>query len=98
MVYTKIHKSRGEVLLAVCDEEIMGERLSDRNLTLEVKESFYKGDLMGVDEAIDRMESATIVNMMGNGIVSAAIDAGIITEENTMEISGVKHAQIAFMI
>jgi len=98
MVYTKIHRSGGEVLLAVCDKEIVGEKLGDKDLVLEVKESFYKGDLIGIDEAIGLMENATIVNMVGNRIVAAAVDAGIITEKNTMEISGVKHAQIAFMI
>lgn len=85
------------VLLAACDADLLGRVLREGKIVFEVREDFYKGPKMSVDEAIDLMEKSTMVNMVGNCIVQKAIEKGLIHPEAVLNISGVPHAQIVKM-
>jgi len=93
-VYVKIRRWGRQVLLAVCDAEILGKTLKDSNITFEVNEKFYKGYKTSVDEAIDLIEESTIVNLVGTNIVRRAIERGYVHPEAVIEICGIPHAQI----
>ncbi|MFH1125495.1 MAG: DUF424 family protein [Candidatus Altiarchaeota archaeon] len=94
MFYLKFHDVPGEVLVAVCDKEILGKSFSKGRLQIEVNERFYKGVIAGEDEVISALNKATIANIVGNMIVEKAIKHSLIAPENIIEIGGVKHAQI----
>lgn len=85
------------VLLAACDADLLGRVLREGKIVFEVREEFYKGSKMSVDEAIDLMEKSTVVNMVGNCIVQKAIERGLIHPEAVLNISGILHAQIVKM-
>ncbi|RLI47006.1 DUF424 domain-containing protein [Candidatus Bathyarchaeota archaeon] len=85
------------VLLAACDADLLGRVLREGKIVFEIREEFYKGPKMSVDEAIDLMEKSTVVNMVGNCIVQKAIEKGLIHPEAVLNISGVLHAQIVKM-
>lgn len=85
------------VLLAACDTDLLGRVLREGKIVFEVREDFYKGPKMSVDEAIDLMRKSTMVNMVGNCIVQKAIEKGLIHPEAVLNISGVPHAQIVKM-
>jgi len=85
------------VLLATCDVELLGEILRDGKIVFEVREEFYKGLKMTVEEAIDLMKQSTIVNMIGHNVVKKAIEKGLIHPDAVLKISGVPHAQIVKM-
>ena len=93
----KIRRWGHQVLLAVCDTELLGKMLRDEKITFEVREEFYKGFKVSIDEAIDLIKQSTIVNMVGQRIVNRAIKEGLIHPEAILEISGVPHAQIVKM-
>ena len=82
------------MLLAACDEELLGKTLRHGKIVFNVKEEFYKGPKMPVEEAIELMEESTIVNMVGHNIVNKAIEKGLVHPEAVLKISGVPHAQI----
>ena len=82
------------VLLAICDAELLGKVLRDGKIVFEVREEFYKGSKVSVEEAIDLMRQSTVVNMVGKCIVSKALEKGLIHPEAILKISGVPHAQI----
>jgi len=82
------------VLLATCDAELLGKILREGKIVFEVREEFYKGLRVSVDEAIDLMKQSTIVNMVGQHIVNKAIEEGLVHPEAVLKISGVPHAQI----
>ena len=81
-------------LLATCDAELLGKILRDGRIVFEVREEFYKGLKVSVDEAIDLMRQSTIVNMVGQRIVERAIEEGLVHPEAVLKISGIPHAQI----
>ena len=92
--YTKLQKCGKYVLLAACDEELLGEILRDGKIVFKVGEEFYKGPKMPVEDAVRLMNESTIVNMVGPNIVNKAIEKGLVHPEAVLDICGVPHAQI----
>jgi len=95
VIYVKIYRTQGEVLLAACDEELLGKTFREGELKLEVKERFYKGELMEEDALEHLLEEATIANLTGERCVSKAIELGYVDENRVLYIEGVPHAQMA---
>ncbi|GAY25982.1 hypothetical protein ATG_11850 [Desulfurococcaceae archaeon AG1] len=92
----KIMNMGEERIVSVCDEELLGKVLVDekRKIKIRIDEPFYGGDLMELDEALEVISSSTQANLIGNRIVEAAIERGLVIREGVIEIAGVKHTQI----
>jgi hypothetical protein len=82
------------VLLAICDAEILGKTICEGKIVFHVKEDFYKGTKVNVEEAVSMIENSTIVNMVGKNVVGKAIQRGYVHPEAVLNIDGVPHAQI----
>lgn len=82
------------VLLAICDAEILGKTLRDGKIVFCVKEDFYKGARVNIDEAMCMIENSTIVNMIGKNVVNKAIEKGYVHPKAVLNIKGIPHAQI----
>lgn len=93
-VYLKVMRQGRQVLAAACDVDILGRTLRRGRLLFEVRESFYKGSKMKVEEAMILIRSATIVNLVGSKIVKHAVREGLVHPEAILVISGIPHAQI----
>ncbi len=93
-VYANLRKIGNNILLAICDAEIIGETLKDGKIVFCVNESFYKGPRVSVDEAVSMIKNSSIVNMVGKNIVKKAIEHGYVHPEAVLNIQGVPHAQI----
>lgn len=91
MNLTKVGRN---VLLCMCDTEILGRTLREGKIVFCVKENFYKGTRVNVDEAVSLIESSTVVNMVGKNVVKKAIEKGYVHPEAVLEIEGIPHAQI----
>jgi len=85
------------VLLAICDAELLGKILREGKIVFKVREEFYEGPKMTVEEAVELMEESTIVNMVGHNVVKKAIEKGLVHPDAVLKISGVPHAQIVKM-
>jgi hypothetical protein len=82
------------VLLCMCDAEILGKTLREGKIVFCVKEDFYKGARVAVEEAVSLIETSTVVNMVGKNIVEKAIERGYVHPEAVLNIEGIPHAQI----
>jgi hypothetical protein len=82
------------VLLAMCDAEILGKTLREGKIVFHVKENFYKGRKVNVEEAVCMIENCTIVNMIERNVVKEAIEKGYVHPEAVLKIEGIPHAQI----
>ncbi len=98
MIYVKIYRVQGEVLLAACDEELLGKTFREGELKLEVKERFYKGELVEEAKLGELLEEATIANLTGERCVTKAIELGYVNPERVLRIEGVPHAQMAKLL
>jgi len=82
------------VLLSICDSEILGKTLCEGKIVFHVKEDFYRGSRVDVEEAVSMIDNSTIVNMIGKNVVKRAIEKGYVHPEAVLHIEGVPHAQI----
>ena len=81
-------------LLAMCDADLLGKTLKQGKVVFHIREEFYKGSLMRLEEAVSLISQATIVNMVGQKIVKKAMERGWIHPDAVLEIAGVPHTQI----
>ncbi|MCW4030575.1 MAG: DUF424 family protein [Candidatus Bathyarchaeota archaeon] len=93
-VYLNIKKVGENVLLAVCDCDLLGKTLREGKIVFRVKDEFYMGRKTTVDEAVGLIGNSTIVNLVGKHCVEKAIAKGYVHPEAVLKIEGVPHAQI----
>lgn len=93
-VYVNVMKRKEHMIVAVCDEAILGRTIKGDNITFSVNEKFYKGRLMPVEEAMELIRTATIANLVGKEAVEEAIKRGIVQKESVVMIADVPHAQL----
>jgi uncharacterized protein len=93
-VYVNLKKVGANVLLAVCDCNLLGKTLREGKIVFKIKDEFYNGRKATVDEAMDMIDNSTIVNLVGKTCVGEAIAKGYVHPEAIIEIEGVPHAQI----
>ena len=92
--YVNLKKIGRNVMLAICDCEMLGRTLREGKIVFHVKEKFYNGGKVSVEEAVGMIENSTIVNMVGKNCVEKAIAKGYVHPEAVIQIEGVPHAQI----
>lgn len=97
-VYLKVRRVQKEVVVAVCDENLLGKKFKEGKLRLHVKEDFYGGRLVSIKEGVDAIKEATIANIVGENIIRKLIEEGLIIEEAVIKIAGIPHVQIIKMI
>ncbi len=93
-VYVKLKQVGQNVVLAICDVELLGRTLREGKIVFKVKDEFYNGGKASVEEAVSMINNSTIVNMVGKNCVEKAIAKGYVHPEAVIEIEGVPHAQI----
>ncbi len=94
MIYVRIHKGRGEIILAACDEEILGKTFRGDGMKISVSEEFYNGELIPEEAFVERMKSASIMNLVGERTISLAVENGHVDGDRVLIIGGTKHAQV----
>ena len=92
--YVNLKKVGRNVILAICDCEILGKTLREGKIVFHVKEEFYKGGKVTVEDAMGMIENSTIINMVGKNCVEKAIKKGYVHPEAVLNIEGIPHAQI----
>lgn len=95
--YCKVYKVQGEILVAACDEKLYGKVFEDNNLVLDVKKDFYGDQLLEKEKITPILEGATIANLVGEGIITHAVDLGLVDPNTIIKISGVPHVQLVRM-
>jgi hypothetical protein len=93
-VYVNLKKVGSNVLLAVCDCELLGKTLREGKIVFKIKDEFYNGRKATVEEALEMIDNSTIVNLVGKCCVEKAIAKGYVHPEAVLKIEGIPHAQI----
>jgi hypothetical protein len=93
-VYLNVKKVGNNVILAICDSDLLGKTLREENIVFQVKNEFYNGRKATVEEAVGLIGNSTIVNLVGRACVEKAIAQGFVHPEAVLKIEGIPHAQI----
>ena len=96
-MYLKLHKEMGQVVLAVCDADILGRVIRGEKITIDLSrhQGFYKGKkASGKSEIASLLKEADSANLIGKKCVQIALDEGLASEAQILDIGGVPHVQI----
>lgn len=93
-MYLKKHGSGDNLIVAICDEELIGKTLTQGNIVVKISENFYKGEVVSEEEIIESLKGATSANLFGEKSIECAIRGGCVDPACVIRIDGVPHAQI----
>jgi len=96
-VYVKIHYHGKEVVVAICDEDLLGKTFTEGAVKIEVSEKFYGGEKMKIKEAMKVAKKATIANFLGKNAVKYAVKSKLVHKDAVIVIASIPHAQLVKM-
>jgi len=85
----KITEYQKNLMLNICDAELLGKNIIQNELTMKISESYYGDQIIEKDEAKKLLESSTIINMVGKNTISLSLELGIGSENGVKKISGI---------
>ncbi len=93
-VYARSYKTEKGKMVACCDEELLGRIFREGKLKLSLQTSFYGNATVDLLEALVLLDGADILNLVGEKIVKAAIEKGLVHPYAVISIAGVPHVQV----
>lgn len=94
----RLVKAGDENLLAAADRNILNKTFREKNLHITVTEDFYGSVRISRDAFKSALQICTVANLVGETVVSEAIEMGFVVPENVLKIAGVPYAQYAKII
>ena len=76
-------------MLNICDSELLGKKITQDELNMNISENYYGGKLVEKEEAKSLLKNSSIINMVGKESVSLSIELGIGSENGIKTISGI---------
>ncbi len=102
----KVHDTPMGKILAICDHELLGRRLTGRlgdvdvSLDLIAYREFYDSGVVLDEDEITELLSKNkmyVINAVGERIVNLLIDIGITRQEDVKLIGDVPHIQVYYI-
>ncbi|MGB3907823.1 MAG: DUF424 family protein [Methanomethylovorans sp.] len=93
-MYLKVHSSGSNVVVAICDREVLGKTLKEGNITVTVDDGFFCGEIVDAERIEEALKNATTANLFGEKCIQCAISCGMVNPEKVIYINGIPHAQI----
>lgn len=95
-IVMRVHRVRAEIVVAACDEELLGRSLpvGTAGRTVAVTSHFYGERRVTAEEFLLAARRATIVNLLGARVLATAERAGLVAPGGTGTLGGVPHAEI----
>ncbi len=93
-MYMKKYDTEGQLIVAVCDKNIIGKKFMQGELVLKLDEGFYKGEDAWEDDVKAALSDATIANIAGEKSIACAVECGCVDPDNIIFIQGIPHAQM----
>jgi len=91
----KVHEAYRKIV-SIADADLIGKKFVEGKIQLDVKESFYNGEEMSENKAMEIIKSANAddatFNIVGNESIKLAIKAGIISKEGIIRVQGIPYA------
>jgi len=90
MLYsTKVISASGNLLLNICDPELVDKTLRDGKIRIKINPNYYAERDVDEHEAKNLLEKCTSINMVGEKTISLATRMGIGSEKSIRRIEGI---------
>ncbi len=76
-------------VLNICDSELLGKKIIQDGLNMQISQSYYGEKLVEQDEAKSLLKNSSVINMVGKETISLSIELGIGSESGIKTISGI---------
>ncbi len=77
------------VMLNICDADLLGKKITEKELKVHISQSYYGEKIVEKEEAKTLLKNSSIINMVGKEIISLSTSLGIGSEDGIKEIDGV---------
>jgi hypothetical protein len=85
----KVSDYQKKIMLNICDADLLGKKITQDDLTMNISESYYGDRFVEVEEAETLLKTSSIINMAGKESVSLSVKLGVGSESGIKIISGV---------
>jgi len=85
----RITEYQKNTMLNICDADLLGKKIIQGELTMNISEIYYGERFVERDEAEDLLKNSSIINMVGKETILLSIDLGIGSENGVKVISGI---------
>jgi len=93
----KKHVHNGRLLLAVCDNALIGKKISDGSKILDLSSDFYCGEEKTKDDVLKLMKQSYMIILIGSESLKTAKEIFAVPDNNVIFVKGIPHAQILFV-
>jgi hypothetical protein len=97
MIYFNKFETPKGIMLAMCDEDLMGRLLREGKVEINLRDygGFYKGDLISEEEAARRINGRVYsANVVGNKSVGVLVKKGIIKDGEAKTVDGIMYVHL----
>lgn len=85
------------MIAAVCDSNLLGKKIEEGKLQLDLTSDFYNGEEKDGPIVGDTIRNADSINLVGENAIKLGINEGLIDKEHVKKIDGVPYAQASFV-
>lgn len=81
-------------MVNICDMALVGSRLEQDGLVINITREYFQQEVIESGHAVELLKKCAIANLVGDGIVSQALEMGMAKEASVKRISGVPFLMI----
>ncbi len=93
----RIHRISGSRILACCDEDLIGKKLTGVNTVVNIDRAFYGSEVVPITLILNMIPGVNSMNAIGKNIIDHLLNNRIIMKDQIQSIGGVPHIQIYFI-
>ena len=86
---SKLITSSGNIILNVCDPELLDKIIKDEEKEITISSSYYNEKSIDETEATHLLQNCTSANMVGEKIISLSLKLGVGSEAGVRLIDGI---------
>jgi hypothetical protein len=81
-------------MINICDIELIGSRLQEGELSIDITKEYFQQEIIEAIQAEELLRTCSIANLVGERIVSQAVQLKLAKERSIRRISGVPFLMI----
>lgn len=85
----RVTNYQNNLMLNICDPHLLGKKIIDDKVTMNISKSYYCERLVDKEEAENLLKKCSSINMVGQETISLSVSLGIGTYQGVKKINGV---------
>ncbi|MHA1738987.1 MAG: DUF424 domain-containing protein [Candidatus Heimdallarchaeota archaeon] len=94
LFYLRARRTEKEYLVSACDENVLGETLSEGEIEIYVNERFFGGELVSIEKCLEELRKASSFTIFGTEIVNEAVKHRLVNELSVHWIDCTKNGRV----